>query len=345
MFLSAAKLPEQQPVEEKQAVLQDKAAELPLVPLHQLVPLSGRGNKRQLSEQEKARQVPDVPMLLKEGDLAKTKQLYIALNHSLNKLVGFQWKDSKPTNVLRPVVLGERRETFVHPTLGDMKFVFNEEMKTSQWQSTKTIQFAQHVRIASVSDQGSSCFSLVSALAEFIAVMPIRDTSHKMHRVIELAMKGSTQTTELRREIGLCLKFDKAPWNTGRFGRKLRESILFYASSMSENDVLLAPLRQGLEDELSVPEGDFECLKRKLLAWGQHLGTHRSISTEFDMGRWDSFTDGVRILFRQTALCSCESNVESKSVSVWCHVSGSTRHLGLESARLASVCHRVLYGN
>lgn len=143
----------------------------------------------------------------------------------------------------------------------------------------------------------------------------------------------------------MCLKFDKAPWNTGRFGRKLRESILFYASSMSENDVLLAPLRQGLEDELSVPEGDFECLKRKLLAWGQHLGTHRSISTEFDMGRWDSFTDGVRILFRQTALCSCESNVESKSVSVWCHVSGSTRHLGLESARLASVCHRVLYGN
>ena len=292
MFLSALKETEQ-PLEDKHAALQ--TTELPLVPLHDLVPVK---TKRALTDEEKARQAPVVP-LLKEGDLIKTKQLYIALNHSLNKLVGFAWKDAVPVNKLRPEARGETRESFKDPTLGDMKFLYSSEEKSSCWQSAKAPDFRNHVRVTSVSDEGSSCFSLVSALAEHISLMPMRDTSHKMHRVIEMTMKGSPLTSEMRKEIGLCLKFDKAPWNTGRFGRRLREGVLVYANNMTEDDALLAPLRSSLEQELEVPEGDFELLRTKLQAWGQRLGTGRSISAEFNLGRWDGFTDGVHILFRQ----------------------------------------------
>ena len=270
-----------QSLEEKREVL---AAEPLTVPLHQLVPFDPRAR----DQPEQA--APKLEGMTK-SPLAKARQLLIAVNHSLNKLCGVKLADTVPFVPLRPQALEEKR------IFHDSKFpyLFDGDRKTAVWQ----IAGGKHLRLANVADEGSSGYAVFTALASTCAIMPMRDSSHKMHRHSEAAMSGSQATKQLRKEIALCLKFDKAPWSSGRFGRRIREGVKAYVSSMGPNDELLAPLKGNLCSELQVDECDFQGLVNKMLKWAEKLGTGKSISNEYSMGRWDSFQDGLHLLFRQ----------------------------------------------
>lgn len=197
---------------------------------------------------------------------------------------------------LRPIKLGEDRVTYVDANGKKMVYYYNRETGDVVWQSSRAVGFDQHLRLASVMDEGSSGFALLSAFAEHCSVLPIRDSMHKLHRVQELAFDSSEAMKNLRREIFLCLKLDKAPWSTSRFGRRLREAVKTYVEDMEFNDPLLAPFADGIANDVGISNFDFDAIKRSILAFADK--TDKGMCSDYDVGRWDSLFDGSVVLLR-----------------------------------------------
>ena len=51
-----------------------------------------------------------------------------------------------------------------------------------------------------------------------------RDSMHKLHREEVLAAQGIQEVALSKKQVILLMKYDKAPWKTSAFGRRLREA-------------------------------------------------------------------------------------------------------------------------
>ena len=267
MFLSAVKETEEDIETKRQKMTDDP---LPPVELHALVPVetTAAKKKQQLERALVAREsgeatqvVPDLKFEKGKDEKVKTKHMMVALNQSLNKLLGFRFSDTVPLHPLRPLRLGEQRVVHVNAEGQKMIYYHNPETGESTWQSTRVAGFEAHLRLTSVMDEGSSSYALFAALAETCAVLPLRDSMHKLTRVQELAFHSDEVLKELRREVFLCLKLDRAPWSTSRFGRRLKEAAGQYAESMEENDQLLSPFFTSIAKDLGLATPDFDTIK------------------------------------------------------------------------------------
>ena len=145
-------------------------------------------------------------------------------------------------------------------------------------------------------DEGSSSYALFAALAETCAVLPLRDSMHKLTRVQELAFHSDEVLKELRREVFLCLKLDRAPWSTSRFGRRLKEAAGQYAESMEENDQLLSPFFTSIAKDLGLATPDFDTIKAHIMEFANK--TQKGMTNDYSQGRWDSLFDGSIVLLR-----------------------------------------------
>ena len=299
MFMSAVKETDED-LDSKRAKLDENP--LPPVSLHQLVPVeSGNKRKQQAADQEKqVVAVPNVKFKLnKKEERVKTKHMMLGLQLSLNKLVGFRWSDTVPVVPLRPLEPGETRMIHQCSRTGQkMIYYYSPESGEVVWQSGETEAFKKHLPLTSVMDEGSSNYSLFAALAEHCAVLPLRDSMHKMARVQEPTFASQPQLLEYKREIFVCLKLDRAPWSTSRFGRRLKEAASDYAISMdAPSDPLLSPLLASIAQDLGLSGDDENAIRSAILGWANNEG--RSMSSDYSMGRWESFFDGGRILLRR----------------------------------------------
>lgn len=298
MFLSAVKETDED-LNSKRLALEDHP--LPAVPLHQLVPLE-KGKKRKQqnegAEEPGNESVPHVSFAANSNqDRVKTRHMMLALNVSLNKLLGFRWSDCQPVEPLRPLNVGEVQVEHTSPTGKKMIYYHDPESGHSVWQSCGTECFSKHMRLSSIMDEGSSSYSLMAALAEHLAVLPLRDSCHKMARVQDMAFSSCPQLVEFKREIFLCLKLDRAPYSTSRFGRRLKEAAGDYIENMNSlEDPLLQPLSHGIAKDLGVCPDDFDTIQRSISGFANKEG--RGMSNDYSLGRWDSFFDGGYRLIR-----------------------------------------------
>lgn len=119
-----------------------------------------------------------------------------------------------------------------------------------------------------------------------------------MARLQDMAFNSASPVLKvIRRELGLVMKFDMAPYSTSRFGRRLKEACWIYASSMEPNDPLLAPLMSKICEDLHCDPNNFEHVKQRILDWSQKKG--RKDSLEFNMNRWDALVDGLSVLLER----------------------------------------------
>ena len=299
MFMSAVKETDEE-LDSERAKLDEQP--LPPCALHQLVPVeSGNKRKQQAADQEpELSVVPNVKFKFsKKDERVKTKHMMLGLQLSLNKLLGFRWSDTVPLVPLRPLQPGETRMIHECSRTGQkMVYYFSSESGEVVWQSGETEAFKKHLRLASVMDEGSSNYSLFAALAEHCAVLPLRDSMHKMARVQDLTFASHPALLEFKREIFVCLKLDRAPWSTSRFGRRLKEAAADYATSMDpSSDPLLSPLIASIAQDTGLSGDDCNAIMAAILGFAK--GESRGMSSDYSMGRWESFFDGGRILLRQ----------------------------------------------
>ena len=305
MFMSAVKDTEED-VDAKRQKLEEST--LPAAPLHDLVPLETSRQKKKeqadmiVEKEAQGETISVVPSVAFEGgnhqsQRVKTRHMLQGLNHSLQKLLGFRFSDTMPTEPLRPIKLGEERLIHKTATGENMVYYWCKETGESVWQSSKANGFPQHLRLASVMDEGSSSYAIIAALAEQCSVLPVRDSMHKLHRVQELAFSGNAILSELRKEIFLCLKMDRAPYSTSRFGRRLKEAAELYANDMEPNDALLGPFLASIGRDMGIDPDDFASIKHAILGFANRH--HRGgLSSDYSTGRWDSLFDGAQILLR-----------------------------------------------
>ena len=308
MFLSAVKETDEE-VESKRRKMDE--APVPAVELQALVPLETTVKKRQQQQQRQlvAQQdgeqvqalVPDLRFESAKSERVKTRHMLLALNQSLQKMLGFRFSDTLPEIQLRPQRLSEERIVYKNSRGEKMVYFFNKDTYETTWQSTRTACFQKHLRLASVMDEGSSSYSLFAALADSCAVLPLRDSMHKLTRVQELAFSGDEVLKSLRREIFLCLKLDRAPYSTSRFGRRLKEAAAMYAESMEESDQLLSPFLAAIAKDLGLPTIDFDQIKSGILDFAKK--TEKGMTNDYQQGRWDSLFDGSTVLLRLKLSC------------------------------------------
>ena len=266
--------------------------------LHQLVPVEMAKRKAPGDSDGQMVAVPNVGFKgTKANEKVKTKHMMLGLQVSLNKLIGFRWSDTAPVCPLRPLQPGEVREVYKNPSGETMIYYHTPETGEVCWQSTKTSVFTKHMRMASVMDEGSSNYALFAALAEHCSVLPLRDSMHKMARVQDLAFSSHEALVEFKREIFVCLKLDRAPYSTSRFGRRLKEATNDYASTMDAvNDPLLQPLVHSIAADIGVSADDLDSIRASILGFANRES--KGMTNDYSMGRWESFFDGGRILLR-----------------------------------------------
>ena len=102
-------------------------------------------------------------------------------------------------------------------------YLWNPATKASTWQSTDYGGFSKTIRLSSLQDEGD-CTGVFLAAKHDLFVLPHRDSMHKLHREECLATQDVPQISLAKKQILLLLKFEKAPWKTGAFGRRLNEA-------------------------------------------------------------------------------------------------------------------------
>ncbi|OLP84843.1 hypothetical protein AK812_SmicGene34237 [Symbiodinium microadriaticum] len=123
---------------------------------------------------------------------------------------------------LRPAENGEKR-CYVKKNGLYQAYLWNPATKASTWQSTDYGGFSKTIRLSSLQDEGD-CTGVFLAAKHDLFVLPHRDSMHKLHREECLATQDVPQISLAKKQILLLLKFEKAPWKTGAFGRRLNEA-------------------------------------------------------------------------------------------------------------------------
>ncbi|OLP85164.1 hypothetical protein AK812_SmicGene33870 [Symbiodinium microadriaticum] len=218
-----------------------------------------------------------------------TRMKLLAVNHSLHTLIKFRLSDSKPAVPLRPARNDEiRKSVMVNGRLES--FLWSPSTKQSCWQSTNYEGFKTLMRVNVLCDEGDATAHYQLALGG-LACMIHRDQSHKLHRCEILACPDMALA---RKHCLLIAKFDKAPWATSAFGRRLKEA-RERVHELDSNHILFDVCAGGIiADRNMPPDSSLADVKRELVQMGKG-GTgsaHRS-------GRWADFVDSFHRLKRE----------------------------------------------
>ena len=243
------------------------------VPLHQLKRAANSESVKtaKLSPQEKV----------------TTRQKLLCLNQSLNVLIRYKFADSQPPVVLRPPVAGEQRCTVEHEGLM-LSYYWNGDSKESTWQCTRHPQFADVLRLSVLADEGDTgpSFQLASA---GLAVLLHRDTLHKLHREEALSSDAVPAVRLAKHQVGLICKYNRAPWKTSAFGRRVSEA-MDRVHEVPENHILLDQVAVGVAADRGLPPSfTMKQIKDELVAIARECG--RSTGAEHKTGRWCDFID------------------------------------------------------
>ena len=114
-----------------------------------------------------------------------------------------------------------------------LSYYWNGDSKESTWQCTRHPQFADVLRLSVLADEGDTgpTFQLASA---GLAVLLHRDTLHKLHREEALSSDAVPAVRLAKHQVGLICKYNRAPWKTSAFGRRVSEAMDQGARSAGE---------------------------------------------------------------------------------------------------------------
>ena len=228
-----------------------------------------------------------------ENKKAATRQKLLALNQSLGALLNLTLADAIPLVHLRPQNPTEKR--FVVQDCGLKKaYLWDSLTKEVIWQTTSYEGFNRHVRLASLTDEGDVCAALQMA-SHGLSVLIHRDSQHKLHREQMLTQNDNSDVDLAIKEAMLILKFQKAPWNTGMFGRRIKEA-QSRIHEIPHNHILLELCLSGIVSDLGMdPSSTTLDVKAVLIkhAAGALNGLH---GQEHKLSRWGDFVDGMNKL-------------------------------------------------
>ena len=154
------------------------------------------------------------------AEKVSTRQKMLAVNHSMSQALQMKFADTCPPVLLRAAGPNEVR---CYTDVGGRKeaYLWNVSTKESVWQCSRL--FAPVIRVTTMHDEGDAGYALQLAQAG-LAILPMRDTQHKIHREEMLSLSDVRAVDIAVKEVMLVTKFDRAPWRTSHFGRRLREA-------------------------------------------------------------------------------------------------------------------------
>ena len=140
----------------------------------------------------------------------------------LHQLIRFRLSDALPARKLRPAKEGETRH-YVQKEGLKPAYPWHGQSKAATWQSTDHVGFDSCLRLSCLQDEGDATIALQMA-NHGLSIMIHRDSMHKLHREEVLAAQGIQEVALSKKQVLLLMKYDKAPWKTSAFGRRLREA-------------------------------------------------------------------------------------------------------------------------
>ena len=274
--MPALKQPYEKNPEELLLAIQDIEVEAPL---------------HMLSKKDPSAQEPVICAQLK----APTRRKLLALNQSLDYLLRLRLCDGEPLIPLRPPLHCEER-CYATNELGVKKaFYWNSATKQATWQCTVPDSMSDTtVRFSSLTDEGETGSAMALANCG-LAVLCHRDTMHKLHREEMLAIKDVDEVNLAMRETLLVLKSEQAPWNSGMFGRRMKEAHAL-VHLLPVPHVLLDICGPGIIADLSLsPSTTQGELKQVLCDFAK--GGYRT-GGKHKLGRWCDWVDSFLKLHR-----------------------------------------------
>ena len=132
-------------------------------------------------------------------------------------------------------------------------------------------------------------------LAQAGAVMVHRDQAHKLHREEILAVDACPQIGLARKQALLVAKYDKAPWRTSAFGRRLLEAKQ-RVHELPAHHLLFDLVAHGAISDCKMdPACSLDDVRNKIIEMAQQGGT----GTNHRTGRWCDFVDSFGVLRKQ----------------------------------------------
>ncbi|CAE7259849.1 unnamed protein product [Symbiodinium sp. CCMP2592] len=230
------------------------------------------------------------PATLSAPEKVATRSKLLAINHSLNALIDYRLADSLPPHAFRPCRNGERRST-VHWNGLDLPYVWSPTGVT--WQTTQYPGWQSILRLNCLQDEGDAAGAYQMA-QNGLAVLVHRDTLHKLHREEILASSEVAEIALARKQINLVLKFDRAPWATSAFGRRLAEA-RDRVGEIPTDHPLIDMVSAGIISDLGLsPDASPAQVKEAILAFCR--SKRGSTGAEHKTGRWCDLLDSFRRL-------------------------------------------------
>lgn len=269
-LLPQLKQPGEKPPEELLLAIQDAE---PSTPLHELTPKDPSAQEMKLCEKAKA----------------TTRTKLLALNQSLNHLLNLRLCDSDPAIKLRAKTRSEVRTHHKDESGIPRAYLWCSTTKNCTWQCTMPKDVDKTVRLSSLTDEGETGCALALCNAG-LAVMVHRDVQHKLHREEVLAMHDVDEVHLSMRETMLVLKSEFAPWGSGMFGRRMKETLKF-VEMIPVPHVLLEICGPGIKDDLQLdPDMSQHDIKQVLVDFANKGGYLRTAGNH-KLGRWCDWLD------------------------------------------------------
>ncbi|CAE7439645.1 unnamed protein product [Symbiodinium sp. CCMP2592] len=221
-----------------------------------------------------------------KDEKVSTRQKMLALNHSLHQLVRFRLSDALPARKLRPVKEGETRH-YVQKDGLKRAYLWHAQTKAATWQSTDHVGFDSCLRLSCLQDEGDTSMAVQMA-NHGLSIMIHRDSMHKLHREECLAAQDVPEVALSKKQVLLIMKYDKAPWKTSAFGRRLREAREL-VEAIPCTHRLVQMVAPGILHDLGMdPASPLEAVKDVLVKYAKgHLGT----GSDHSSGRWADYVD------------------------------------------------------
>ena len=237
------------------------------------------------------------PARLVADEKVSTRQKLLALNHSLNCLVRFKLSDCMPLRSFRPAGPGETRH-YVQKDGLKLSYLWNSSTKTSVWQSTLHDGFEKTLRLSTLQDEGDSTAAQMMA-NHGLSVFQHRDSMHKLHREEVLAAGDVPEISLCKKQVLLVLKFEKAPWKTSSFGRRLEEARM-RVNEIPESHALIEFVAPGVLHDLGLdPGSSMRRVKEALVEAAQRKASTGPTGQDHKSGRWADFVDSFGKLRRE----------------------------------------------
>ncbi|CAE7449843.1 unnamed protein product, partial [Symbiodinium sp. KB8] len=208
--------------------------------------------------------------------------------------MSFKLSDMQPSRALRPARRSERRVTVEDGDLV-LSYLWDAETRSSEWQTTNFANFHSLLRVSTLQDEGDIGGAMCMA-QHGLSVNIHRDTSHKLAREEVLAAGSIPEVVLIKKQIGLICKYDKAPWKSSSFGRRLSEAKELI-DMLPETHTLIEMCAPGIIDDLGLdPATDLRQVKAAVVSFCK--GKTRT-GTDHKSGRWMDFTDSYSRLRRE----------------------------------------------